>query len=341
MEVLFFSWKPRCGKSQFRGGPLCSGAVVSEQRTTALGALPDRKRSSRALLGRGLGCLGAGAEACAGPRMRFSTCREGSTPETFHRNTFSKQPAFPTKEKNPCRIAHTSRMLLHNHACRGPRAQKTLNLEVRAETSMSASSPSLSAALGPELGAHVHEASSLGPAFSKPPPFPSTGPGVSKPSRKQPTNPSPRCWQPPSDTGRKLMRGLDTSGTNHLGLWHLCLQPDGWPALCACCSPMTKTPMASQHPGHRDVMCWVKDKHEPAGSFNRVPGPAWALDCFKMSQKNSLSHQHLEPPEKQQPVPTSALATTGLKKISFHSNPKEQQCQRMFKLMYNHTHLTH
>ena len=27
--------------------------------------------------------------------------------------------------------------------------------------------------------------------------------------------------------------------------------------------------------------------------------------------------------------------TTGLEKISFHSHPKERQCQRMFKLPYN------
>ena len=30
----------------------------------------------------------------------------------------------------------------------------------------------------------------------------------------------------------------------------------------------------------------------------------------------------------------------GWKKISFHSNPKERQCQRMFKLPHNCTHLT-
>ena len=32
---------------------------------------------------------------------------------------------------------------------------------------------------------------------------------------------------------------------------------------------------------------------------------------------------------------------TGLEKVSFHSNPKEGQCQRMFKLLHNCTHLTH
>ena len=30
---------------------------------------------------------------------------------------------------------------------------------------------------------------------------------------------------------------------------------------------------------------------------------------------------------------------TGLEKLSFHSNPKERQCQRMFKLLHNCTHL--
>ena len=33
----------------------------------------------------------------------------------------------------------------------------------------------------------------------------------------------------------------------------------------------------------------------------------------------------------------SAVAT-GLEKVSFHSKPKERQCQRMFKLLYNCTH---
>ena len=36
----------------------------------------------------------------------------------------------------------------------------------------------------------------------------------------------------------------------------------------------------------------------------------------------------------------SAVAT-GLEKVSFHLNLKERQCQRMFKLLHNCTHLTH
>ena len=36
----------------------------------------------------------------------------------------------------------------------------------------------------------------------------------------------------------------------------------------------------------------------------------------------------------------SAVAT-GLEKVSFHSNPKKRQCQRMLKLPHNCTHLSH
>ena len=35
----------------------------------------------------------------------------------------------------------------------------------------------------------------------------------------------------------------------------------------------------------------------------------------------------------------SAVAT-GLEKVSFHSNPKERQCQRLLKLLHDYTHLT-
>ena len=31
----------------------------------------------------------------------------------------------------------------------------------------------------------------------------------------------------------------------------------------------------------------------------------------------------------------NSAVVTGLEKVSFHSNPKEGQCQRMFKLLYN------
>ena len=48
---------------------------------------------------------------------------------------------------------------------------------------------------------------------------------------------------------------------------------------------------------------------------------------------HSISQQHWL-------LENSAVAT-GLEKVSFHSNPKERQCQRMLKLPHNCTHLTH
>ena len=35
----------------------------------------------------------------------------------------------------------------------------------------------------------------------------------------------------------------------------------------------------------------------------------------------------------------NSAVSTGLEKVSFHSNPKERQYQRMFKLLHNCTHL--
>ena len=39
-------------------------------------------------------------------------------------------------------------------------------------------------------------------------------------------------------------------------------------------------------------------------------------------------------------IVNEAEVTTGLEKVSFHSNPKERQCQRVLKLLHNCTHLT-
>ena len=51
-----------------------------------------------------------------------------------------------------------------------------------------------------------------------------------------------------------------------------------------------------------------------------------AVKCCKLNMSANLGN--------------SAVAT-GLEKVSFHSNPKERQCQRMFRLPHNCTHLTH
>ena len=54
------------------------------------------------------------------------------------------------------------------------------------------------------------------------------------------------------------------------------------------------------------------------------------LEDDAMKVLHSICQQNLE---------NSAVAT-GLEKVSFHSNPKERQCQGMLKLLHNCTHLT-
>ena len=55
------------------------------------------------------------------------------------------------------------------------------------------------------------------------------------------------------------------------------------------------------------------------------------VELFQILKDDALNMPaHLE---------NSAVAT-GLEKVSFHSNPKERQCQRMLKLPHNCTHLT-
>ena len=46
---------------------------------------------------------------------------------------------------------------------------------------------------------------------------------------------------------------------------------------------------------------------------------------FAVKVLHSICQQNLE---------NSAVAT-GLEKVSFHPNPKERQCQRMFRLLHN------
>ena len=65
-----------------------------------------------------------------------------------------------------------------------------------------------------------------------------------------------------------------------------------------------------------------------AGGGDRIP-----VELFQILKDDAVKGLHsifLE---------NSAVAT-GLEKVSFHSNPKERQCQRMLKLLHNCTHLT-
>ena len=64
---------------------------------------------------------------------------------------------------------------------------------------------------------------------------------------------------------------------------------------------------------------------------NGIPG-----ELFQILKDNSVKVLHLIC----QQIWKKSAVTPGLEKVSFHSNTKERQCQRMLKLPHNCTHLT-
>ena len=64
-------------------------------------------------------------------------------------------------------------------------------------------------------------------------------------------------------------------------------------------------------------------------------GDGIPVELFQILEDDAVKVLHLISAN----LENSAVAT-GLEKVSFHSNPKERQCQRMLKLPHNCTHLT-
>ena len=67
-----------------------------------------------------------------------------------------------------------------------------------------------------------------------------------------------------------------------------------------------------------------------------IGGDGIPAELFQILKEDAVKVLVLNMPAN---LENSAVAT-GLEKVSFHSNPKERQCQRMFKLPCNYTHLT-
>ena len=65
-------------------------------------------------------------------------------------------------------------------------------------------------------------------------------------------------------------------------------------------------------------------------------GDGIPVELFQILKDDAVKVQH----SICQQIWKTAVAT-GLEKVSFLSNPKERQCQTMFKLLHNFTHLTH
>ena len=71
--------------------------------------------------------------------------------------------------------------------------------------------------------------------------------------------------------------------------------------------------------------------------MNKVNGvDGISAELFQILKDDAVKVLHSNMPAN---LENSAVAT-GLKKVSFHFNPKERQCQRMVKLPHNYIHLT-
>ena len=66
-------------------------------------------------------------------------------------------------------------------------------------------------------------------------------------------------------------------------------------------------------------------------------GDGIPVELFQILKDDAVRSAALNMPAN---LENSAVAT-GLEKVTFHSNPKERQCQRLLKLLHNCTHLTH
>ena len=66
-----------------------------------------------------------------------------------------------------------------------------------------------------------------------------------------------------------------------------------------------------------------------------IGGDGIPVELFQIVKDNAVKVLH----SLCQQIWNSAVST-GLEKVSFHSNPKERQCQRMLKLLHNFTHPT-
>ena len=81
--------------------------------------------------------------------------------------------------------------------------------------------------------------------------------------------------------------------------------------------------------------CEVKWALESITMNKASGGDGIPVELFKILKDDGVKVLH----SICQQIWNSAVAT-GLEKVSFHSNPKERQCQRMLKLAHNCTHLT-
>ena len=83
------------------------------------------------------------------------------------------------------------------------------------------------------------------------------------------------------------------------------------------------------------LKCEVKWALESITTNKASAGDGIPVELFQILKDDAVKVLHSMPEN----LENSAVAT-GLEKASFHFNPKERQCKRMFKLLHNCTHLT-
>ena len=83
--------------------------------------------------------------------------------------------------------------------------------------------------------------------------------------------------------------------------------------------------------------CEVKWALESITTNKASGGDEIPAKLFQVPKDDAVKVLH----SKCQKIWKTQKEATRLEKISFHSNPKERQCQRMFKPLHNCTHLTH
>ena len=82
--------------------------------------------------------------------------------------------------------------------------------------------------------------------------------------------------------------------------------------------------------------CKVKWALESISMNKASGGDGIPVELFQILKDDAVKVLHLNMPAN---LENSAVAT-GLENVSFHFNPKERQCRRIFKLPHNCTHVT-
>ena len=82
--------------------------------------------------------------------------------------------------------------------------------------------------------------------------------------------------------------------------------------------------------------CEVKWALESITTYKASGGDGIPVELFQILKDDAMKVLHSNMPANLE----NSAVVTGLEKVSFHSSPKERQCQRMLKLPHNCTHLT-